>query len=277
MKSSLAVLARNITVAALLVGCNGTGTKSDSTVTTGFSMTGSGQNAIAQTKLEKIFSWMVPSAYALTPPLLVDSTGANITLDEAWIVIKEIEFEVKEFEHINEIDQDFEYEGPFFVDLLSNSPVNFGNVEIPKLGLHRIEMELHKSNTLPAQAPLGLAGKSIYLSGTVNGIAFDFSSDESTDFEISGPNAVMPESTKDMLVAIRIADLVKKIDLSSIVAPTSISTTSRISVANPCPLIEPSATDLYTCFREGLESEADFGKDDGDFELDGRDESIKKQ
>lgn len=276
MKKPFSVIAGSLAIATLLGGCNGASeAQKTSLVTTGFSMTGSGQNAVAQTNFQKTISLLMPSAHALTPPLLIDSSGANVTLDEAWIVIEEIEFEVAETEMSAGLDDDdIEFEGPFFVDLLSNSPVSFGEVKIPMEGLRRVKMKLHESNAIPAGAPLGLSGKSIYFSGTVNGISFNYSADDSTEFEISGPNAITPESTKDLLAVIRTADLIKKIDLSSIIAPTSISSSSRFSVANPCPLIDPSATDLYTCFRKGLSSEADFGKDDGDMDIDQDDESV---
>lgn len=82
MKSSLAVLATNIATAA-------------------------------QTKMQKLFSSMVPSVYALTPPLLVVSRGATVTLGKAWMVIKEIEFEANELADGNEVNgDDIEFEGP---------------------------------------------------------------------------------------------------------------------------------------------------------------------
>lgn len=278
MKFSFTVLAGSLAVATLLSGCNGSPeSQKRSYVTTGFSMTGSGQNAVAQTNFQKTLSLLMPTAYALTPPLLMDSSGANVTLDEAWIVIEEIEFEVAESESGVGLDDDgdeIEFEGPFFVDLLSNAPISFGEAQIPAEGLRRVKMKLHESNAIPAGAPLGLTGKSIYFNGTVNGISFNYSADDSTEFEISGPNAITPETSKDLLAVIRTADLIKKIDLSSIIAPTSISSSSRISASNPCPLIDPSATDLYTCFRKGLSSEADFGKDDGDMDIDENDESV---
>lgn len=276
MKNSLAVFVGKLAIATLLTSCNSaTESKEASTVTTGFTMTGSGQNAVAQSKMQKLFSLMVPSAYALTPPLLVDSSGANITLDEAWIVIEEIEFEANELADGNELDgDDIEFEGPFFVDLLSNAPISFGEIQIPAQGLRRVKMQLHESNSIPVGAPIELNGKSIYLSGMVNGIPFSYSADDSTEFEISGPNAIVPESSKDLLAVVRTADLIKKINLSTIIAPTSISTNSKFNAVNPCPLIDPSASDLYTCFRKGLASEADFGKDDGDMDLDDSDESV---
>ena len=46
--------------------------------------------------------------------------------------------------------------------------------------------------------------------------------------------------------------------MSSITAPTDISAGTPIPTANPCPTIDPSAADLYTCFRKGLETEFNY-------------------
>ena len=124
-------------------------------------ITGSGQNAVAQTNSQKFFSLFLPSAIALSPPLLVDSTSLSVSLSEAWIVIKEIEFESQEVSDGAEVDGDeVELQGPFYVDLLSNAPISFGNVSVPETGIRRIKMKLHEADSLPASAPVGLTSKS---------------------------------------------------------------------------------------------------------------------
>lgn len=276
MKSSITSIVTGMAMISLLAGCNEKPSPKSSAVTTGMTMTGSGSPAVAQTQMQKLFSLFLPSAVALTPPALVDSSGLNVNLSEAWVVIKEIEFESQEFPGIDEIDgNDVEFSGPFFADLLSNAPVSFGDAQIPVFGIRRVKMKLHKDVNLPASAPLGLADKSIYFSGTVNAVAFTYSSDETTEFEISGPDPILPTSAKDMLVEIKTADLFKKINLSSITVATNISSSNRVAVANPCPLIDASASDLYTCFRKGLSKESNFGCDDGDFDLDVNDDSVR--
>lgn len=276
MKSKISVLACSLTAAALITACNGSssGSKKDSQVRTGFAMTGSGANAVAQTRMDRMLSFMLPSAYALTPPLLVDSSGANISLNEAWVVIEKIEFEGAETGDDGDDDFSVELKGPFFVDLLSDAPNILGEPLVTTGKLRRVKMQLHEEDDIPAGAPAGLAGKSIYLRGEVNGIPFSYAADESSQYEISGPNGVTPEESQNLLAVIRTADLIKKIDLSSIIAPTDITTDNKVFVANACPLIDPSANELYVCFRKGLEQEADFGKDDGDMDLDENDDSV---
>ena len=92
---------------------------------------------------------------------------------------------------------------------------------------------------------------------------------------VCGPNAIVPNSSEDMLIVIRISDLFRKIDLSSITGSTNIHASNRVNVPNPCPLIDSSATDLYTCFRKGFSTQGDFGNDDGDKDLDAKDDSVK--
>lgn len=263
----------------LIAGCNSGGGSSSgvssTVVTTGLTMTGSGQSAVARADWQKTLSFFIPSAYALTPPPLFDSNNSSVSLNEAWIVIKEIEFEAEEVDDGSENDEDeVEFEGPFFVDLLSDSPESFGDAVIPATGLKRVKMKLHEAESIPANVPSELSSKSIYLSGAVNGFAFTYAADDSTEFEISGPNAIFPNSSQDLLIVIRIADLFSKIDLSSINAQTDIHAGNRVNAADPCPLIDPEATDLYTCFRKGLSSESSFGKDDGDNDLDEDDETV---
>lgn len=277
MKNLIQTVATGIALSALVVGCNAKPSNSSAgVITTGLTMTGSGAPAVAQSEVQKFLSVFVSSAVALSPPPMVDSTSLVVNLSEAWVVIKEIEFESQELPGASESDGDeVEFTGPFFVDLLSNAPLSFGDAQIPEVGLRRIKMKLHKTATIPTIAPLGLANNSIYMRGTINSVAFSYAADDSTEIEIGGPKPVVPSTAKDMLVEIKTATIFKKINLSSITVSTNISATNRVTVSNPCPLIEASATDLYTCFRKGFAKEANFGNDDGDFDLDVNDESVR--
>jgi hypothetical protein len=283
MKHSLKWMTTMIVMSAFISGCSKTDSSSTvnsgSTVTTGFAITGSGQNAtVAQSQMQKLFNMFIPSAIALPPPALEDANALTVTLTDAWIVIKELEFKSDEVAGEEEVDgEEIEFEGPYFVDLLTATPESFGDGNLPAGGIKRIKMQLHEaeSGTLPAEAPADLDGKSIYLAGTVNGNNFTYAADDSTEFEIAGPTAVTPDASSNMLAVIRIADLFKKIDLSAITGTTNIDSGNRVTAVGACPSIDPEADDLYTCFRKGLETEADFGKDDGgDMDLDEEDETI---
>ncbi len=276
MKTTLKVLATGLMMTAICTSCNQQVATKSSGISTGLTMTGSGQPAVANANIQKLFNFFIPSAIALTPPLLMDSNNSPVSLTEAWVVIKEIEFESTEVGGETEVDGDeVEFQGPFFVDLLSDAPVSFGEAVVPAEGIRRIKMKLHEAESLPASAPSELTSKSIFFGGTVSGIAFTYAADDSTELEIGGPNPVLPSSYQDMLVVIRMADLFKKINLSSIVAPTDIHAGNRVNVANACPLIDPSANDLYTCFRKGLSTEGNLGRDNGDKDLDVNDDTVE--
>lgn len=288
MKNALTLMVTTLSFSALITGCNNQTAESGSTVTTGFSITGSGQDTVVKTNMEKILSLVVPSAYALTPPPLVDANGESVTLDEAWLVVKKIEFHTKEEDSFSRQPQNGSQEsenkcygsdsanlrGPHFVNLLSEEPTTVETAALPVSGIKRLKMELHKSLTIPEAAPEGLKGNSIYLSGMSNGIPFTFASSESSEFKIKGPHAVKPETSKKMIAMIKIAGVFKRIDLSVITQSTAISLENKIPAVNPCPLIDQDAQNLYTCFRKGLESQARFGKDNGDSELDHHDQCV---
>lgn len=257
-------------------GCKQNETKKQ-TVQTSLFMTSSGSKNVVQTKSEKLLSLFVSRAEALSPPLLLDASGLSVSLTDAWMVVQEVEFKSSENATIDEnLHREIEFHGPYYVDLLSNAPNSFGTALVPQEGIRRIKMQLHNSSSLPVSAPAGLAGNSIFFSGSVNGVAFSFSSADSTEFEIGGPHPVVPNSGSDLLAVIRTANLFQKINLSSVVTQTDISASNRVPATNPCPLIDASAVDLYTCFRKGLSSEANFGNDNGKKDLDSSDETIRK-
>lgn len=216
-------------------------------------------------------------ALALPPPSLVDSTGATVNLSEAWIVVKEIEFKPTETADSSEVDGDsVSLLGPYVIDLLTAHPESLGEVRIPTTTLRRIKMKLYNTDTLPSTAPPALLNKGLYWKGSINGHQFTLSSREGYEYELAGPNGVTLTDNSNILVSIRVANLFKRMNLSSISADVDIDENNRFPATNPCPQIDPSASDLYTCFNKGLKAEADLGKDnDGDDELGSGDDSVK--
>ena len=249
-----------------LVSCAQEESINNRMIVTNFSVTASGQDTVAKNSLQQTLSWFIPTAVALTPPFIEDANGVTVNLTTAWIVLKKIQFKTSDSSS-EQNDQSYHYKGPFFIDLLSSDPVQFGEIELAESGLRRVKMLLHKDMNVPAFVPQELQGKSIYLKGTINGHEFTYLADDTTDFDISTPNAVVPEEGKDLLVSIRLAHMFRKINLSSIQTGSVINAQSRHETVNPCPEIHPSSRDLYTCFRMGLAQEARFGKDNGNKEL----------
>lgn len=111
----------------------------------------------------------------------------------------------------------------------------------------------------------------------MNSRYFSFIAEEETSFKVEGQNAIIPEAGVDLLVLVRIPEIIAKIDLSDIEDGDQITKDNPIETSNPCPLIKESADDLYTCFVEGIELAAELGKDrNGDGELEDDDDDSEE-
>jgi len=120
LKSALALTVG----ASLFIGCAEQSNSSATKVTSSFKMTGSGSTAtVATNKKPSKWNALINSAYALVPSSIVDSTGAVINLSSAWTVIKEVEFKSGETAGAEDSESEVEFKGPYFVNLLSNTPV----------------------------------------------------------------------------------------------------------------------------------------------------------
>lgn len=227
---------------------------------------------------EKLMNMIMPTATAGIPTSLVDSQNTSITLTSAWIVVKEVEFKAAETaaeESADESTEEIQFRGPYIVNLTSSTAQVLDTQAIPAKNYKRIEMKLEaaeneSSTNWPSDAPVGLANKSMLLEGTYNGLSFSFSSHDGTEFKVTGAGGIAPEEGQNILLSVRFADIMAKINMSALQTETNrnISEDNRVNFTNACPLIEAGINDLYTCFRKGLESESDFGKDsDGSGEL----------
>ena len=242
-----------------------------------FKMTGSSapttlaKNSIKMPVLEILFT----EAYALPPPILKDSTNAVISLTEAWISVKKVEFKSTELPGVGEVSGDsVSFETPTAINLISSTLQSFGEVRIGS-SLRRIKMQLHNVEVLPSGAPAGLVGKSFFWQGMIEARRFTFTSREGYEYELAGPNGVTLTEGSSVLLSIQIANLFRKIDMTNVLDNTAISESSRVPTTNPCPLINASAADVYTCFKDGLKTEANLGNDErNDGELDG-DSTVK--
>lgn len=265
-----------------LFGCkqNEAGGTSTGNPLVSFTMTGSAAApTVAFLKPGKKFPLLAALqnfALALPPPVLVDSTSAPVSLDEAWIVVKEVEFKPSTSGVIGEVDGDsITFYGPKVINLIASNFESFGQARVNTSTLRRIKMQLHNADVLPSGAPVELQNKSVYWKASVAGRQFTFLTTEGFEFELGGPNGVILSENSNILLSIQIANLFKKMNLSTVPNGAAISQSNRVPAADPCPLIKPSAADIYTCFTEGLKSESNLGRDDGnDGELSG-DATIK--
>ncbi len=250
-------------------------------VTAALAMTGSSQpTTIANyKKAHPLFRLLSPTAVALAPPAMSDSGTRVIALNKAWVIIKEIEFKTAEVAGAEEATaSEVKFSGPYFVDLLSTTPASFGSAQVPAGVYRRVKMKLEKDSALPAGAPTQLAGNSIYLEGTVSGLAFTYSAPDGTEFKIAGPGGVTLSDTSNMVIGVKVSDLFRLINMDAVAAAANknISDANRISTGSvsACPSIDPSVRDIAACFRKGLEKAGKFGKDsdnDGEIEV-GEDE-----
>lgn len=287
MKTNMFKLSLVASIAAGL-GCAQKANENSTTLySTSFSMSGSAQQTVAfHSPIEKLMSMIMPQATAAIPTNLVDSQSTTVTLDSAWIVVKEIEFKAVETaaeESSEEVSEEVKFRGPYFVNLLSAQAQVLDTQTVPAKVYRRIEMKLEAAENetsvnWPALAPIELANHSMYIAGTfgVGNTPFSFSSADGTEFKVSGAGGIQPEEGQNILMSIRFADIIRKINLSALAgAPNkNISDSNRISASDPCPLIESGLADLFTCFRKGLEYEADIGKDsDGSGEIEADEDS----
>lgn len=266
-----------LTASATLIGC---AAKNSSTaqVTSSLKMTGSSSTAtVALNKKPSLWNLLLNTAYALVPSSIVDSTGAVVTLTSAWTVIKEIEFKSEEVAGAEDSQSEIAFKGPYFVNLLSNTPVVLDTQLINQKSIKRIKMKLEATQAaVPAGAPAGLSNNSIYIAGSVGANNFVFQLDDGSEIQIAGPNSFQPGENSELLVEIQIANIFKQINLSTVTNNEVISHNNRHAGASLCPSIDASAADLYTCLRKGLETHSDFGVDkNGDDSLDNRDDRVK--
>lgn len=208
----------------------------------------------------------------------MDANNNTVVLHEAWVSVGEIEFEASETREISEVDgAEVELIGPYPVDLFSATPVVLGTATASTSSLRRIKMKLKRMETIPTGAPAGTLSQAVFITGTLNGtINFSFSTDQETTIEISGPNALNLANNDQLLVSLHIANLIRKIDLSVLADGNNISDSTPIpSGPNPCDSVDPSASNLYTCFRKGIETESNIAKDDGDGEIEAGEETVE--
>lgn len=276
-KNCLKSLTVGLTSASLLVACSPKNSSTTPQVTSGFKMTGSSSAAtVAKQSPKGIWDLLINQAYALIPTSIQDSTGLPITLNQAWTVVKEVEFKSEETAGAEDSEIEVEFQGPYIVDLLSSTPMVLDTQQIAEKAIKRIKMKLHKAETLPVSAPAGLINNSIFLSGVVGGNNFTFQLDDSTEIQIGGPNSFQPSQNSELLVEIQLANIFKQINMSTVTNNEVISSASRHSGANLCNSIDPSASDIYTCVRKGLEKHSNFGQDnDGDGDLDSNDSKVE--
>ncbi len=266
-------------ISFLLSGCqksdNG-GTTTGNPVTVNMKITASSQ--VASPAIVKHFhilpNLFINKVFALAPPALQDSTGRTVTLSDYWMALKTIEIRSTQTSGGGET-ADVKYVGPYAINMLASNPPFFGAILITPPIL-RFKAIFQKLDFAAPGAPVGMTNYAVYFAGQVNGLSFIVRSDEGITYEVSGPNPVSPPDNGVLLLSVKTANLFKRINLAAVTNGINIDPTNRVPAANPCPTINASATDLYTCFKDGLHTQANFGHDrDENDELDNTDSTVK--
>jgi hypothetical protein len=158
--------------------------------------------------------------------------------------------------------------------MFTTSPETLASGNLINSQFRRIKFNLKKVLSLPVGAPSGLSGNAVYISGTVNGNPFTFSTTSEIEISVAGANLVGAQNMDTLLLQIKIANLIKKIDFSAITSSTDVNEGNR--PLSLCPQINSSATDIYNCMMNGFSSEANMGRDlNGDGEFEASEDTVK--
>ena len=239
-------------------------------------MTGGAAPATASLPKNKLW-WLIDSALAFSPPPTMNDLNNNaISLSEFWINIAEIEFKMSETPSSGEVDgSNIEFSGPYLINLFNTSPTALVSGEMAQNVVRRIKYKTKKVSGVSAGNPAGMANASLYLTGTAAGNNFTLAMGEEVTFETAGANSVTFNTNDNLLLQVQTAEIIRNINLSALTNGAIISETNKISASNPCPVIDASANDLYTCFIKAFQKKTKFGKDvNGDDSFNTGDETV---
>lgn len=272
------ILSLALLPALALVGCNPNTTDGMGSVTLAFDSTQTSARALTRSTIANI-------------PVIDSNSAAagSITLDEAWVVIKEIELEHEnDDENATDDELEIEFVGPFAVDLLSGTTYPaLPSVSIDTGLYNDIEMDIEKlaqgDLTGMPDLPQGIADQllnySLYLSGTYtsedgttySSIPFSLSYDQTDEFEFTGTeftNGFVVDDTgiNDIIVAFRMNDWfdfsVPETNSDFLELVDAISQDSE--GADQLILDGNTNSDIMDVIEDNIEDSAEYGEDDDD-------------
>lgn len=204
----------------------------------------------------------------------------TIDLTDAWVLVKEIEFEHEDDEETADSDiNKLEFIGPYMVDLLTG--VTYP--ELPQIsidtGLYTdIEMDIEKLNPSDRSGLTGLdsgvadtlEGYSLYLSGTYTEgsttVDFTLYYDQTDEFEFSAQG----ESTKGFVIDdTGLNDIIVAFRLNEWFRFDNSDTNNGLSVSFPdasADIVLDANTndDVMDVIEDNIEDSAEYGEDDDD-------------
>ncbi|HUH28872.1 DUF4382 domain-containing protein [Gelidibacter sp.] len=152
-------------------------------------------------------------AASATYNMAVNRGTDNVELSKFLVNFKEIELEIDD--DFYDSDDDIELKGPFEIDLLSGNSVQLVDIEVPNGIYEEIEFEFDKSEN--SNSPL--FGKSMELTGEINGQAFvfwhDFEDEIEIDYEDMDKKLVIDNNTKEVVINFDLNAVLALVDLST--------------------------------------------------------------
>ena len=137
----------------------------------------------------------------------------NVTLTKFLVNFKEIELELQE--GFYDSDDDIKLKGPFEIDLLSGNSIQLIDIKIPNGIYEEIEFEFDKSENATSE----LFGKSMKLTGEINGKAFefwhDFEEEIEVDYEDTNQKLIIDDNTKEVIIDFDLNAVLAMVDLST--------------------------------------------------------------
>lgn len=122
-------------------------------------------------------------------PTLKSLSAAEVIITDFKLSIRDVEFKKDE----SDLDSnEVEFRGPFDVDLMSETDAlsqTLGTVEVPDGTYKVVRFKLHKS-TERMESDV-LYDRSIYMKGTIDGVAFEFWHDTSENFDIENLGGII--------------------------------------------------------------------------------------
>ncbi|WP_299395193.1 DUF4382 domain-containing protein [uncultured Gelidibacter sp.] len=192
---------------------------------------------------------------------VLNRSGENaVSLSKFIVNFKEIELERSDADEdlidgFFGSDDDIELKGPFEIDLLSGNSIQLATVEIPNGIYEEIEFEFDKSENEASD----LYGKSMKLTGEINGQPFvfwhDFEEEIEIDYEDSNKNLVIDNNTKEILINFDLNAVMDMIDLST---ATDTDGDGLITIS---PDDEDGNNDLAELIKEAIKTQIDLMED----------------
>lgn len=223
---------------------------------------------------------------AITGIPVTDSNGASagtLDLTDAWVVVKEIEFEHEDDdETADQDDSKLEFIGPYAVDLLTGTTYPALPQVSIDIGLYTdIEMDIEKlapedvagMTGLDSAVATKLQDYSLYLEGTyndgVNTIDFSLYYDQTDEFEFSPTGdttqgfTIDDEGINDIIVAFRMNEWFR-FDNADTNNGLSVEFGDAVSGTNPIVLDGDTNSDVMDVIEDNIEDSAEYGEDDDD-------------